>query len=426
MKKLFFILAVYCMLIISCQHKHEHNQEQSHEHPQEQSQGHEHGDGCDHEHEHNHEHEHEHGSECNHEHEHTSDEENTDQVSAGAITFTKKQASKIDFATSLPAFEPIGQVLKTTAQILSDQTDETVISARASGIVLFSGNSIVEGKNVASGQELFSVSGAGMAENSVNVKLSEAQSNYAKAQADYARAQDLIKDKIISDKEFLQIKTEHETAKAVYDNLYKNFSGNGQRVSSPVSGYVKQLYVANGQYVEAGQPLVSVSKNKSLLLKADVQSKYASLLPFVTSANIRKLNDPVTHTLESLNGRILSYGKSVNENNYLIPVNFQIDNKAGFIPGSFVEIYIKAKSDRPVLSLPKESLIENQGTFYVFVQVTPESFEKREVKIGVNDGIRTEIISGLSKDERVVVKGAISVKLAESSGVLDPHAGHVH
>ncbi len=356
--------------------------------------------------------------------EHTAEDEAV--VHPNAIAFSKEQSWKIDFATALPAVESFGQVIKTTAQVLSSQGDETVIVARTSGIVLFSGNAIVEGKDITSGQELFTVSGSGMAENNVNVRLTEAQSTYRKAEADYKRAQELVREKIVSDKDFLQIQGEYETAKAVYDNLYKNFSGNGQRVSSPMAGYIRQLFVGNGQYVEAGQPLVSVSKNKTLLLKADVQVKYAPLLPLIASANIRSMDKQVTWSLEDLNGRVLSFGKSVNDDNYLIPVTFQVDNKAGFIPGGFVEVFIRTRSDQAVMTIPNTALTEEQGVFFVYVQLTPESFEKREVNIGMTDGLRTEVLSGLNRNERVVTKGSISVKLAQSSGALDPHAGHVH
>ncbi len=67
-----------------------------------------------------------------------------------------------------------------------------------------------------------------------------------------------------------------------------------------------------------------------------------------------------------------------------------------------------------------------QGAFFVFAQVTPELFEKREVKIGINDGIKTEILNGITKSERIVTMGAILIKLAQATGTLDAHAGHVH
>ena len=427
MKKIFFLLAIYSLFIISCGHKHSHDEHEGHDH----SHDHEHTEaghkGHDHTHEHDHECEHDHSHDHDHSHEghdHSHDHDHADM--SGAITFTKAQASKIDFLVENPAFEPLGQVIRTTARITSDQTDESIVVARTSGIVIFAGNNVVEGKSVTAGQVLFSISGSGMADNNVNVRLAEAQSAYTKAEADYNRSLELAKDKIVSDKELRLVKSEYESAKANYDNLYKNFSENGQRVSSSTGGFVKQVYVSNGQYVEAGQALVSVSKNKSLLLKADVPARYASLLPSIASANIKKPNDATVYTLSELNGKILSFGRSVSEDNYLLPVTFQIDNKAGFIPGGFVEVFIKTQSGKPVLNVPKEAIIENQGAYFVFVQLAPEAYEKTEVKIGVSDGLRTEIISGLDVHDKIVAKGAVSVKLAESSGALDPHAGHVH
>ena len=83
---------------------------------------------------------------------------------------------------------------------------------------------------------------------------------------------------------------------------------------------------STGQYVDAGQAIVSISQNRTLLLKADVQQKYAAHLGQIHSANIRTLHDKKTYSFKELNGKILSYGRSTNQDNYLIPINLQIDN----------------------------------------------------------------------------------------------------
>ena len=70
--------------------------------------------------------------------------------------------------------------------------------------------------------------------------------------------------------------------------------------------------------------------------------------------------------------------------------------------------------------------MEEQGNYFVYVQVTPELFEKREVKIGTTDGVSTEIQKGITSIERIVTKGAILIKLTQSTGTLDAHSGHVH
>jgi len=230
----------------------------------------------------------------------------------------------------------------------------------------------------------------------------------------------------VSERELLATKNEYENARARYEMLTDNFNVSGQVVSSPSSGYIKQLYVRNGQYVEAGQPVISVSKNSTLLLKADIQQKYASISDKIVSANIRTPDDNRTYTLEQLNGKVLAYGRNTNSDNYMIPVSLQIDNTGALIPGGFVEIFLKTETNNMALVVPNNALLEEQGNFFVFVQVTPELFEKREVKVGSTDGLNSEIIGGLNRNERIVSKGAIMVKLAQSSGVLDPHAGHVH
>ena len=53
-------------------------------------------------------------------------------------------------------------------------------------------------------------------------------------------------------------------------------------------------------------------------------------------------------------------------------------------------------------------------------------FDRWVIQTGATDGIRTEVTGGLRDDERIVTKGAILVKLAQATGALDAHSGHVH
>jgi RND family efflux transporter MFP subunit len=340
--------------------------------------------------------------------------------------FTKEQSWKIDFATAVPTSEPFGQVIKTTALVQSAQGNELVISAKTNGIVLFNSGVVLEGLDVSAGQSLFTISGSNFADNNFAVKYAESKSNFEKANADYERAKELAKDKIVSEKDLLSAKNQYENAKAVYDNLSKNFNATGQTITSPIAGFIKQVFVQNGAYIEAGQPIAVVSQNKSLILSAEVPIKYAPILVNIKTATIRSMNDTRSYSLEELKGKILSYGKAANGVNYLIPVNVEIQNNGGFVTGSFVEMYLKTFSNNLALVIPTESLIEEQGSFFVWVQVHPELFEKRQVFVGGTDGIKTEIKQGISSNERIVTHGAMLIKLAQATGTLDAHSGHVH
>ncbi|MBQ5622062.1 MAG: efflux transporter periplasmic adaptor subunit, partial [Bacteroidaceae bacterium] len=145
-----------------------------------------------------------------------------------------------------------------------------------------------------------------------------------------------------------------------------------------------------------------------------------------TSANFRQTNSNKTYTLEELDGRLISYGKTISADNPLLPVVYQIKNNADFLPGTFVELYIKTTGTEENITVPNTALVEEMGNYFVYVQLTPEYFEKREVKAGTTDGKRTAILNGIKTGERIVSKGAILVKLAQTTNTLDAHAGHVH
>ncbi|HOX77542.1 MAG TPA: efflux RND transporter periplasmic adaptor subunit [Bacteroidales bacterium] len=343
-----------------------------------------------------------------------------------STVFTKEQSWKMDFATGFPETGPFGQVIKTSAMVQPAPGDEVMIPAKISGIVTFHTTPVPEGGSISAGQSLFTISAGDLADNNLGVRYQEAKNNYERLKAEYERKQELAKDKIVSEKELQAAKNEYENAVAQFELLNKHFSSGGQSISSPISGYIRHLYVTNGQYVEAGQQLVSVIKNKSLILKADIQQKYAPILGSIISANIRTVQDNRTYSLDELNGKMLSYGRSANESNYLIPVSLLVDNPGDLISGSFVELYLITQTNSQALTLPNNALIEEQGNFFVYVQITPELFEKREVKTGTTDGLRTEITRGINSGERIITDGAIFVRLAQATGTLDAHSGHNH
>lgn len=343
----------------------------------------------------------------------------------GAI-FTKEQSWKIDFSTEVIDKQSFGQVIRTIGQIQPTSGDERIITAKTSGIVIFSGENVVDGRPVNAGQSLFSIDASGMADNNLSVRLSETESEYNRAKAEYERKAALAKDRIVSQSDLLRAETELANAEANYNNLRRNFSAGRQSVSSPIKGFITNVLVRNGQFTEAGQPVLVVSQNQNLYIKAEIQPKHFNQLNNITGVNFRQLQNNNSYTLEELGGKLVSFGKSTDLSNPLIPVIFQINNRAGFLPGSFIEMFIRVQFQNETLSVPNEAIVEEMGNYFLYVQLTPELFDKRLIRKGETDGLRTEILSGISEGERVVGKGAIMVKLAQSAGAIDPHAGHVH
>jgi membrane fusion protein, heavy metal efflux system len=342
-----------------------------------------------------------------------------------AIMFTKEQSWTVDFATAEVFYLPVGTVIPTVGEVLPAQGDEITINARAPGMVSFIHSSLYEGTQLQRGELLINISGEGLAEGNVMQRYREAQSNFERARANYQRLSSLAEAQIVSQADLLQARNEFETARAVYENLSGSFSERGQQIRSPENGYLASLFVSQGEFVQSGQPIASVVRNRGLTIRTEVQQRYARILPDISDATVR-FPDGTVLSLEQLGGRVLSYARHVNHQNHLLPVHLQIDAMPGMITGALLDVYLKTIPREKQIAVPVSALIEEQGLFFVYVQLHPESFEKRAVRTGQSDGIHTEIVHGLNQGERIVSRGAMLVKLAAASATLDPHSGHVH
>ena len=346
--------------------------------------------------------------------------------SSNGAVFPKEKSWSVDFATEEAVLEPFGQVIRATSRVQPSQEEVFTVSALTDGVVSIGAKALVEGREVRKGETLCIVKGSGTADENLATKYARAEADYNFARNEYERKKALASDRIVSESELRQAEAAFEIAKAVFENLKGNFDASGQSAKSPIEGFVTYVTVSNGQFVRAGDPIATVSRSRSLLVVAEIQPRYSACLKDICGATFKDMDSGRIWTLDELGGKVVSYGKSVSSDSPLIPVTFSVPNKGGFIPGSFLQTRIITRSETPAITLPTTSLIEEQGNYFVYRQLTPEYFEKTPVTIGASDGLRTEIRSGLSAGERVVSKGAMFVKLAQASGALDPHAGHNH
>ena len=346
--------------------------------------------------------------------------------SSNGAVFPKEKSWSVDFATEEAVLEPFGQVIRATSRVQPSQEEVFTVSALTDGVVSIGAKALVEGREVRKGETLCIVKGSGTADENLATKYARAEADYNFARIEYERKKALASDRIVSESELRQAEAAFEIAKAVFENLKGNFDASGQSAKSPIEGFVTSVTVSNGQFVRAGDPIATVSRSRSLLVVAEIQPRYSACLKDICGATFKDMDSGRIWTLDELGGKVVSYGKSVSSDSPLIPVTFSVPNKGGFIPGSFLQTRIITRSETPAITLPTTSLIEEQGNYFVYRQLTPEYFEKTPVTIGASDGLRTEIRSGLNAGERVVSKGAMFVKLAQASGALDPHAGHNH
>ncbi|HEY0066006.1 MAG TPA: efflux RND transporter periplasmic adaptor subunit [Flavisolibacter sp.] len=341
------------------------------------------------------------------------------------ISYLKEQAWKVEFANTPIKRETIYNIIKASGQILPAPGDEVTVAAKSNGLIKFSSSGSIIGAPVRAGQALFTVSGGDIAGDNIDAAIQAARAELNTAKTEFDRASALIADKLITQADYQQAKLRYQTSQIALNNLSKGYSRGGKTITAPMSGFVKSILVSEGQFVTAGQPLATLTKNQRLVLRADVSLKDADQVPFIQEANFILPQHAITYNTRALNARLLATGKSTGDNSPFIPVHFQLDIRPGIIPGTFAEVYLLTTPIHNALVVPASALIEEQGVFYVYVQTAGESFQKREVRLGANDGIRVQLLSGVSEGERVVTKGAYQIKLSTASGTMPAH-GHEH
>jgi len=372
---------------------------------------------CHHDHDHEHEgHDHTNEIEAAEDHEHA----------VGEIHFDAEQAAAVGLQVETVTPSDFKQVLKVNGEILSAEGDEHTIVATASGIVRYAeGAKLTDGAAVTHGQTLFVLSADGLAGGDA---VAQALAERETAKAAFERAERLWEQKLIT-------RTEYEAAKLRYQQVSKM---NDANIKSPIQGFLKQCLVTPGSYVGEGQPLAVVTRNRKLQVHADVSARYFEALQGVSSADIiMPYSDRVYH-LSELDGKLLSIGKasglSTSSADFhgmsstmaspYIPVIFEFNMAPGLFAGSFADVYLLSSPRHNVISVPLSSLTEEQGLFFVYIQIDDDGYRKQEVSLGQRGSERVEILKGLNPGDVVVTQGAYQVKLASVVSVAEGHHHH--
>lgn len=349
----------------------------------------------------------EHGEHNETAHEHGQDE----------IVIEPDDAKKFGIETQTVGLTPFNDIIRVSGRIVNSSTDEATITATVPGIITLSKNLIV-GSPVSAQSTVASISAKRISGGDPNESARVAVAN-AKRQLD--RLEPLLKEGIVTRREYDEALAAYNSAKAAYS------PGASGAVSSPISGVVTQLLVTSGRYVEAGEPIAVVSRSNTLVLRADLPERYRSMLPQISSANFRTSYGDQWISIDSLGGKRtqVAAGDALAQSGF-IPVYFTLRNDGSLSSGTYVDVCLIGEGGTPSIAVPTIAITEQQGNYFVYIKEGDHTYEKRKIDPGASNGPMTQIRSGLSEGDVLVTKGAIMVKLAESSGAIPEGHSHNH
>lgn len=172
---------------------------------------------------------------------------------------------------------------------------------------------------------------------------------------------------------------------------------------APATGVISELFVAQGQYVAEGGPIMRLENYSSLWVEADVYPSEANTVSVGQTVTVRVAG----FENEQQQMRIEFIAPSLQSGSQLLSVRGRIQN-----PNNRYRVGMQATVDVPVaaitsaISLPVDAVIRDGNGTHVWVETDPGTFEARTVKTGAENFNRVEILEGLKAGDLAVISGA--------------------
>ncbi|SFE95932.1 efflux RND transporter periplasmic adaptor subunit [Thermoflexibacter ruber] len=277
------------------------------------------------------------------------------------------------------------------------ESDKNVsVAPEMNGIILRI--NVERGQAVSQGQVIAEIDAEPIRKN-----ISELETRLELAKTMFERQENLWKQQIGSEMQYLQAKNSKESLERSLDGLKAQLKK--AYVKSPISGVVDELFMKQGEMANPAMPLARVVNLSEVQIKADVSEAYVP--------NVRK-GDEVVVSFPSLQKempvRISNVGQFIEPANRTFKVEMKLANKDGFLkPNTLAVVKIKDFGQKNAIVIPT-FLIQQSTNGQEFVFVVRQNEKKNTVakvliKTGKSYGGETLVTEGLQAGDILVSKG---------------------
>jgi cobalt-zinc-cadmium efflux system membrane fusion protein len=327
--------------------------------------------------------------------------------------------------------EAIADTIQVTATVAHNQDRLFHVTPRIAGRVVEVRVSV--GSEVKAGSVLAVLDSTELGQTKLEYIKSQTLLDLAKA--NYEREKSLFDQKIAAKKDVLAAEAEYRKAEAEARSLHERLRLYGlsdqainnlnnlpsqYTLTSPGNGVVVERELSNGEVVDVGKKVLSISDLSTVWVLLNIHEK--DLGRIKPGANVRIRTE--SYPGEVFTGRISNIGNVVDPQNRTVPVRVVVPNpQVRLKPGMFATAeVVTGISAAEAIMIPSSALQKIEGKPTVFVREKDGSFAKRELELGRDFGGSIEIKSGLKEGEQVVVGGAFTLKSELQKEGLEGHA----
>jgi RND family efflux transporter MFP subunit len=371
-------------------------------------------------------------------------------ASTGTVKFLMEQQWLIRMKLALVEEQRVARQITTTGRVIPAANSQAIVAPPVGGIL--SGRTLPRvGQRVARGQAIAVVQQTATSAEQAQVRaaaaslsletarleadrrtasgeLEAARVRFDLATKEAARAQRLYERKAFSERQLQAAEADLRVAKAAYDAAAKRVealssspavsnasrgvgSANAShKVSAPLSGYVTKVNKSLGEQVQPGEAILEISNLDTVWVEAPIFEQDLSRL----AGNVSATFTTAAYPNQEFKGVVLDIGAVIDEQTRASKVVFQLPNEGRALRlGMQANVRLDAGEQVTAMLIPREAVLEHEGRKIVYVLLSGEEFERREVVVGDEMGNRVAVLSGLNKGERVVTQGALQLKLQE-------------
>ena len=307
----------------------------------------------------------------------------------------------------LVSIQPITDTLfKHYAEVQGNvATDENIIIyPEFSGIL--TNVRVNEGDQVSKGQILARIDDGGLQN-----ELAQLEAQERLAKTTFERQQRLWEQKIGSEMQYLEAKTNYEALQSSVNRLKSQLDKTVVR--APFSGVIDDVISEQGEVVNPGQnQLFRLISLDNMYVEADVPENYLSKISKGTEVKVK-----IASVGREFEGKVSQVGNNINPNNRTFRIEVAVPNEKGLIkPNQIATIKLNDYTSENAIVIPESSIQKNamgENIVYILEQENESNFgtaKKIVVETGLvyNDSI--EIKQGLEAGQILITDGSKNIR----------------
>ncbi len=315
--------------------------------------------------------------------------------------------------------------LKLTAEIRTNDSRTAHIAPRVTGTVKRVFADL--GQEVEAGDVLLEIESVEVGE--AGAAYLEAASALKVARKAFERQEKLVAAGVTSDRDFQEAKLAWQAAAIALEVTRKKLlllgvapgqmgkAGKGKGfgllpITSPIAGKVIDMHAPQGETIEAGTHVLTVSDLSTLWAWADVyESDLSTVLDHWKAGTARASISVSAFPGEAFHAELDMVGDVMDESARTVKIRLLVPNEDGRLrPGMFGAVSLIMVEEGGVPALPASALMSDEGQEFVFVRLEGDYWIRRRVTVGRRTASWIEVLDGVLSGQEIVVEGAFLLK----------------